>query len=109
MTRGKSSTRAAYWAVWIVAAIVPFGIAACSDEKTHKPSIVDTSIIMPDLVGKSWGEAGPELRKSGWIGLIVREPDVAVGPTGRQRIVSQSPPAGERVESDVQITIRFGV
>jgi eukaryotic-like serine/threonine-protein kinase len=63
---------------------------------------------MPNLVGKFWAEAEPQLRSLGWTGVIVKGHDVPARPDDRNRVLLQSPTAGEPVNRGGEITLRFG-
>ncbi len=63
---------------------------------------------MPNLIGMYWADAEPTLRSQGWTGSLVKGPDLPTGPENRYRVLFQSPSAGERVNHDGEITLRFG-
>jgi serine/threonine-protein kinase len=63
---------------------------------------------MPNLIGMYWTDADPKLRSLGWTGFLVRGPDVHSGPDSRYRVLFQSPSAGQRVDRNGGITVRFG-
>lgn len=98
----------------VVAQFIVGGVACSSDTDSPKPT-QETSpmpaqemVVMPDLVGLYWKEAGAKLREIGWSGVMTREPDMPVSPDRRWRITRQEPPAGEQVARDGSITLQFG-
>ncbi len=64
--------------------------------------------VMPDLTGLFWTDAEPQLRALGWTGLLVKGADVSAGDASRNRVVYQSPPAGSGVNTDGNVTLKFG-
>ena len=103
--RSKAAVRQVIFVVVLLVAV--FGPTACSrDESRTPPTIHD--FVMPNLVGESWADAEPRLRANGWTGTIVKGSDIPTGEPKRGQIMSQSPGAGEVVQIDVQITLRFG-
>lgn len=96
-------TRGTLLALTVVLAV--FGVVACSPKESFRPS---TDIVMPDLVGLYWMEAEPQLRERGWRGVLVKAPDVPVGPQDRNRVMTQKPSSGERINRDGEITVQFG-
>ena len=64
--------------------------------------------IMPDLSGLVWTEAEPQLRALGWTGILVKGSDVDAGGSQRNRVVFQSPSAGQGANRDGSITLKFG-
>jgi serine/threonine-protein kinase len=64
--------------------------------------------IMPDLSGLYWTDAEPQLRALGWTGVLVKGADVDAGGSQHNRVVSQSPSAGQGVNKDGPITLKFG-
>ncbi len=64
--------------------------------------------LMPDLSGMFWTEAEPQLRALGWTGVLVKGADVDAGGSARARVVYQSPAAGQGVNRDGNITLKFG-
>jgi serine/threonine-protein kinase len=92
--------------VGLTAALTVAGLVACSSEETSPAK--STTIVMPNLVGKFWDEAQPQLRSLGWEGFIVKGPDVPAAPQDHNRVLFQSPAAGEPVKHDGDITLRFG-
>lgn len=63
---------------------------------------------MPDLSGMFWTDAEPQLRALGWTGVLVKGADVDAGGDKHNRIVYQSPAAGQGVNKDGPITLKFG-
>lgn len=51
--------------------------------------------VMPDVKGMFWTDAEPLLRALGWTGVLVKGPDVDAGGDSRNRVISQSPSAGQ--------------
>ncbi len=64
--------------------------------------------LMPDLSGLFWTEAEPQLRALGWTGGLVKGSDVDAGASSHNRVVSQSPTAGQGLNKDGNITLKFG-
>ncbi len=65
--------------------------------------------VMPDLAGQFWVDAEPNLRVLGWTGVLIKGPDVTnAGDQNRNRVISQSPPAGQGVDFTGTVTLRFG-
>jgi beta-lactam-binding protein with PASTA domain/predicted Ser/Thr protein kinase len=64
--------------------------------------------VMPDLLGLFWTDAEPQLRALGWTGVLVKGADVDAGGSAHNRVVYQSPPAGQGVNKDGNITLKFG-
>ncbi|MGV0748147.1 Stk1 family PASTA domain-containing Ser/Thr kinase [Mycolicibacter heraklionensis] len=64
--------------------------------------------VMPDLAGMFWTDAEPQLRALGWTGMLVKGADVDAGGSGHNRVLYQSPAAGQGVNTDGNITLRFG-
>jgi eukaryotic-like serine/threonine-protein kinase len=64
--------------------------------------------IMPDLSGLFWTDAEPQLRALGWTGVLVKGADVDAGGSQHNRVVYQSPSAGQGVNKDGPITLKFG-
>jgi len=63
---------------------------------------------MPDLSGLYWTDAEPQLRALGWNGVLVKGADVDAGGSQHNRVVFQSPSAGQGVNKDGPITLKFG-
>ncbi|HZS19421.1 MAG TPA: PASTA domain-containing protein, partial [Pseudonocardiaceae bacterium] len=64
--------------------------------------------VMPDLSGLFWTDAEPQLRALGWTGVLVKGADVDAGGDKHNRVVYQSPAAGQGVNKDGAITLKFG-
>ncbi|WP_343601813.1 Stk1 family PASTA domain-containing Ser/Thr kinase [Mycobacterium sp.] len=64
--------------------------------------------VMPDLVGMFWTDAEPRLRALGWTGVLDKGSDVDAGGSARNRVVYQTPAAGQGVNKDGSVTLRFG-
>jgi serine/threonine-protein kinase len=64
--------------------------------------------VMPDLSGLFWTDAEPQLRALGWTGVLIKGADVDAGGDRHNRIVYQSPAAGQGVNKDGNITLKFG-
>ena len=64
--------------------------------------------IMPDVTGMFWTDAEPRLRTLGWTGILDRGPDVDAGGSQHNRVVYQSPSAGQGANKDGSITLKFG-
>lgn len=64
--------------------------------------------LMPDLSGMFWTDAEPQLRALGWTGVLVKGADVDAGGDKHNRVVYQSPAAGQGVNKDGNITLKFG-
>jgi beta-lactam-binding protein with PASTA domain len=95
--------------VCLAAVLTVFGLVACSSDGRSTPtSPVPPNIVMPDIVGMYWPNAEPKLRSLGWIGFLVKGPDMPATPGDRNRVLFQSPSPGERVNRDGAITVRFG-
>jgi beta-lactam-binding protein with PASTA domain len=91
--------------VGLATALTVIGVVVgCSSEETPAPA----AIVMPDLVGKYWLDAEPQLRSVGWTGFLIKGPDVPAGPQDRYTVMSQDPAAGEPLDADSAITLRFG-
>lgn len=90
----------------LAALLAVTGVAACSSPTP--PPAAPPTIVMPNLVGKYWTEAQPLLTSAGWTGMLDKGPDIPVAPRDRYRVTRQSPAAGDRVSSDVRITLQFG-
>jgi serine/threonine-protein kinase len=85
-------------------------IQACSHESvTPSPPSGSRDLVMPNLIGKYWSDADPDLRRAGWEGLLIKGPNLPVQPQERNRIMRQLPPAGEHIKSDDPITLQFGM
>ena len=64
--------------------------------------------LMPDVTGMFWTDAEPRLRTLGWTGVLDRGPDVDAGGSQHNRVVYQSPSAGQGANKDGSITLKFG-
>jgi eukaryotic-like serine/threonine-protein kinase len=64
--------------------------------------------LMPDVTGMFWTDAEPRLRTLGWTGILDRGPDVDAGGSQHNRVVYQSPSAGQGTNKDGSITLKFG-
>jgi beta-lactam-binding protein with PASTA domain/predicted Ser/Thr protein kinase len=64
--------------------------------------------VMPDVTGMFWTDAEPRLRALGWTGVLDRGPDVDAGGSQHNRVVYQSPTAGQGANRDGSITLKFG-
>jgi eukaryotic-like serine/threonine-protein kinase len=62
---------------------------------------------MPNLVGKYWTDAEPQLRGLGWEGELILGGKIPGDPADRNRIVSQDPAAGTKHGKDTAITLTF--
>jgi eukaryotic-like serine/threonine-protein kinase len=64
--------------------------------------------VMPDLSGLFWTDAEPQLRALRWTGVLVKGADVDAGGDKHNRVVYQNPAAGQDVNRDANITLKFG-
>jgi eukaryotic-like serine/threonine-protein kinase len=64
--------------------------------------------VMPDVSGLFWTDAEPQLRALGWTGFLIKGADVDAGGDKHNRVVYQSPAAGQGVNKDGNITLKFG-
>ncbi len=65
--------------------------------------------VMPDLAGQFWVDAEPNLRALGWTGVMIKGADVPnAGDQNRNRVMTQSPPAGQGVNFNGTIALTFG-
>jgi serine/threonine-protein kinase len=64
--------------------------------------------VMPDLSGLFWTDAEPQLRALGWTGVLVKGADVDSGGEKHNRVVYQSPAAGQGADKYGNITLKFG-
>ena len=90
--------------IGLLATAALFVTLSCSP---HSPA-PQVEIVMPDLIGKYWSDAEPELRAAGWRGMLIKGPDVVAAQRDRNRILRQDPPRGARLGPDTVITVRFG-
>lgn len=65
-------------------------------------------LVMPDLSGLFWTDAEPQLRALGWTGILVKGADIDGGGAGHNRVLWQSPAPGQGVNTDGNISLRFG-
>ena len=87
----------------LMAVLIVVGVVACSSEQTSGPDR-----LMPDLIKMYWADAEPQLRSLGWAGVLVKGPDLPADTADRNRILAQEPPAGQHLDADGAITLRFG-
>ena len=79
-----------------------------------KDSVIELQVskgnqfVMPDLTGLFWTDAEPQLRALGWTGVLVKGADVPAGDASKNRVVYQSPAPGAGVNTDGNITLKFG-
>ncbi len=64
--------------------------------------------LVPDLSGLFWADAEPQLRALGWTGVLVKGADVDAGSSSHNRVIYQSPAAGQNMNKDGNITLKFG-
>jgi len=64
--------------------------------------------VMPDLSGLFWTDAEPQLRALGWTGVLVKGAAVDAGGDSHNRVVYQSPSPGAGVNTNGNITLKFG-
>lgn len=64
--------------------------------------------VMPDVRGMFWTDAEPRLRALGWTGMLDKPADVDAGGNNHNKVVYQSPSAGQGVNRDANITLTFG-
>jgi beta-lactam-binding protein with PASTA domain len=64
--------------------------------------------VIPDLSGLFWTDAEPQLRALGWTGMLLKGADVDAGGSQHNRVVYQSPAAGQGLNKDGNITLKFG-
>ncbi|WP_123028916.1 PASTA domain-containing protein [Mycolicibacterium stellerae] len=88
----------------LIAAVIMVGGVACSAQASASPR----DVVIPNLVGMYWADAEPQLRALGWDGALNRAPDLRAAPGDRNRILAQDPAAGEHLDADGVITLRFG-
>jgi serine/threonine-protein kinase len=96
----------------IMAIVLMVVVASCSRDDVQSPVAPATTsssgFIMPNLLGKFWTQAEPELRRAGWTGVLVKGPDLPAKPGDRNRVMHQMPNAGERIKDGDPITVQFG-
>jgi hypothetical protein len=98
--------------VSLTAIFLMAGVAACTQTDAPPPppsSPSSKDLVMPNLIGKYWPDAEPELRRAGWVGFVIKAPDVPVEPQNRNRVMRQLPSVGEHIKSDDPITLQFGI
>jgi eukaryotic-like serine/threonine-protein kinase len=64
--------------------------------------------VMPDLTNQTWEEVKARLGAMGWTGGLDRGADVPGDDQHRNRVISQSPPAGTPVGFANKVTLNFG-
>ncbi|HET9874997.1 MAG TPA: Stk1 family PASTA domain-containing Ser/Thr kinase [Mycobacterium sp.] len=90
------------------------GTVPPAGETVPLDSVIDLQVskgnqfMMPDLSGMFWTDAEPQLRALGWTGILIKGADVDAGGSGHNRVLYQSPAAGQGVNTDATITLRFG-
>ena len=91
--------------VRMLTVLAAFGAVACSAQQTPPPP---AELVLPSVAGMYWTDAEPHLRAAGWTGVLVKASDVPVAAHDRNRIMAQTPPAGEHLHTDATITLQFG-
>jgi eukaryotic-like serine/threonine-protein kinase len=86
----------------------PAGASVPADAVIELQVSKGNQFVMPDLSGMFWTDAEPRLRALGWTGFLDKGPDVDAGGSQHNRVVSQSPGAGQGENRDGAITLRFG-
>jgi beta-lactam-binding protein with PASTA domain/predicted Ser/Thr protein kinase len=86
----------------------PAGATAPVDSVIEIQVSKGNQFVMPDLTGLFWTDAEPQLRALGWTGVLVKGADVDAGGDKRNRVVYQSPAAGQGVNKYGNITLKFG-
>jgi eukaryotic-like serine/threonine-protein kinase len=86
----------------------PAGATAPVDSVIQIQVSKGNQFVMPDLSGLFWTDAEPQLRALGWTGVLVKGADVDAGGDKRNRVVYQSPAAGQGVNKYGNITLKFG-
>ncbi len=86
----------------------PAGSTAALDSVIELQVSKGNQFLMPELTGMFWTEAEPQLRALGWTGVLVKGADVDEGGSAHNRVVFQSPTAGQGVNKDANITLKFG-
>ncbi len=92
----------------VIATNPPAGATAAVDSVIELQVSKGNQFLMPDLSGLFWTEADPQLRALGWTGVLVKGADVDAGGSAHNRVVYQSPAAGQGVNKDGPITLKFG-
>lgn len=85
----------------------PSTLASTTPSVSHSAT-QPSSIVMPNLVGRYWLDALPELTDMGWRGVLIKGPDIAAAPEDINRVLSQDPAAGSALSPDTAITLQFG-
>ena len=92
----------------VIASSPPAGETAPVDGVIELRVSRGNQFVMPDLTGMFWADAEPALRALGWTGVLVKGADVDAGGSGHNRVLYQTPSAGQGVNTDGNITLRFG-
>ncbi|MEB3069293.1 Stk1 family PASTA domain-containing Ser/Thr kinase [[Mycobacterium] vasticus] len=92
----------------VIATSPPSGETAPVDGVIELRVSRGNQFVMPDLSGMFWADAEPALRALGWTGVLVKGADVDAGGSGHNRVLYQTPAAGQGVNTDGNITLRFG-
>ncbi|WP_046315011.1 Stk1 family PASTA domain-containing Ser/Thr kinase [Mycobacterium sp. UM_Kg1] len=92
----------------VIATSPPSGEAIPLDAVIELRVSRGNQFVMPDVTGMFWTDAEPQLRALGWTGILVKGADVDAGSAGHNRVLYQSPAAGQGVNTDGNITLRFG-
>jgi serine/threonine-protein kinase len=86
----------------------PAGVTASLDSVIELHVSKGNQFVMPDVVCLFWTDAEPQLHALGWTGLLVKSDDVDMGGSAHNRVVYQSPPAGQGLNKDANVTLTFG-
>ncbi|WP_264991231.1 PASTA domain-containing protein, partial [Mycobacterium kiyosense] len=92
----------------VIATNPPAGTTVPVDSVIELQVSKGNQFVMPDLSGMFWTDAEPRLRALGWTGVLDKGPDVDAGGAQHNKIVFQSPAAGNGVNRDGVITLKFG-
>jgi serine/threonine-protein kinase len=92
----------------VIATSPPSGETAPLDAVIELRVSRGNQFVMPDVTGLFWTDAEPQLRALGWTGMLIKGADVDAGGSGHNRILYQSPSAGQGVNTDGNVTLRFG-
>lgn len=92
----------------VIATSPPSGETAPLDAVIELRVSRGNQFVMPDVTGMFWTDAEPQLRALGWTGILVKGADVDAGGAGHNRVLYQTPAAGQGVNTDANITLRFG-
>ena len=98
---------------------LPAGQVVATDPPAGTSLSVDTAItlkvsngkqfVMPTLVGLFYDDLLPQLQGLGFVGQLLRGPDVpGVADRDRNRVVRQDPPPGTGVSTNGTITLNYG-